>query len=156
MAITMSGAKVETDERDSLLSSSIDQTITDGGAAPNTSGGAFGFGATESGASLAGVTESFAQNVTAKIETYITDVNTAVDELSTVEVNQAFKGAGLEAALNNFVESVKGVAKNYTDKLKRAEDQIINSVAAAYATQDSDLSENLGSDASSLESSLPK
>ena len=147
MAISMSGATVETGERDSLKSSSVDVSIA--GNSPEY--GAVGYFA---GATLAGVTADFATSVSEKIETYCTEVNNKVEELSTVEVNQAFRGTEIETALNNFIESVKAVAKSYTDKLQAAETEIINSVAQAYQTQDTDLSGNLKSDSSSLESTL--
>ena len=158
MAISMSSARVETGERDSLRTSTVDTSITSGGATANVdrnwlsrlSGGLFG---TENptGAKLAGVTASFATNVTNEIDSYCNNVNQCIDKISQVEFNTAFKGSQIEAALNNFIESVKTVAKSYTSKLKAAESEIINSVAQAYQTQDADLSGNLGSDSSSLE-----
>lgn len=151
MAISMSSVKVETGERDSLLSSSIDSTIAAGETL--NKGGFSGTGAA-TGATLAGVTSSFASNVSKEIDSYCEEVDRAIEQLSKVETNQAFKGAGLEQALNNFIESVKSVAKSYTTKLKSAETEIISNVAKAYETQDTDLSGNLGSDASSLESNI--
>mgnify|MGYP004702210065 FL=1 len=53
MAISMSSVKVETGERDSLLSSSIDSTIAAGETL--NKGGFFGTGAA-TGATLAGIT----------------------------------------------------------------------------------------------------
>ena len=154
MAISMSGATVETGERDSLLSSTVDTSVTSGGATANTQATGFlGLGGREAtGAALAGVTADFAKNVTTEIDSYCTSVNECIDKLSQVEVNTAFKGSGIEAALNNFIESVKAVAKSYTNKLKNAETEIVNSVAQAYQTQDTDISGDLGSDASTLES----
>jgi len=150
MAISMSSATVDQSERENLLSSNVDSSVTAGGATANTSGGFFGLGAKESGASIAGITEDFAKNVKKEIDTYIEDINTEVESLSNPEVNQAFKGAGVEGALKNFVNSVKQVAKDYTNRLKVAEQQIIDSVGAAYVTQDTDISGNLKSDSGSL------
>ena len=152
MAVTMSGATVDTTERDALLSSTVDAGITGGGATLNTDG-FFGRGAT-TGAKLAGVTASFASNVSSAIDDYCAEVDAKVEELSKAEVNTAFKGSAIEAALNNFVESVKTTAKSYTSKLKAAESEIINSVAKAYETQDTDISGNLASDGSTLESNV--
>lgn len=152
MAITMSGATVDTTERDALLSSTVDAGVTSGGATLNT-GGLFGLGGT-TGATLAGVTASFASNVSTAIDEYCAEVDAKVEELSQAEVNTAFKGSAIEAALNNFIESVKTTAKSYTSKLKAAESEIINSVAKAYETQDTDISGNLASDGSTLESNV--
>lgn len=152
MAITMSGATVDTTERDALLSSTVDAGVTSGGATLNT-GGPFGLGGT-TGATLAGVTASFASNVSTAIDEYCAEIDAKVEELSQVEVNTAFKGSAIESALNNFIESVKTTAKSYTSKLKEAEAEIINSVAKTYETQDTDISGNLASDGSTLESNI--
>ncbi len=150
MAISMSGAKVETGERDSLRSSYVNQLASLNGVELNRAGW-FGMGET-TGKELAGITASFASHVSTAIDEYCEEIDTQIEELSKVEVNMAFKGAGLESALNEFIESVKSVAKSYTKKLKAAEAEIVNSVAKAYETQDSDLSSNLNSDGSTLES----
>ena len=146
MAISMSGATVTTDTRDELLASSIDSSITSGGASPNMQATGFlGLGGKEAtGAALAGITASFASNE------YCTTIDNAIEKLSQVDVNTAFKGTGIEGALNNFIESVKTVAKDYTNKLKAAETEIVNSVAQAYQAQDTDLTGDLGSDAAQL------
>lgn len=152
MAISMSGATVQDSARQALLSKSVNGSLTEGGATLNTetTGGLFNREEVTTGAALAGVTASFATNVTAKIEEYISGIDGIIDELTNVANNVAFQGEGLEAALNNFVGGVKEVAKNYTKALKDAENQIINSVSAAYKTQDTDVSGNLGSDQSTL------
>lgn len=152
MAISMSGATVTTDTRDELLASSIDNSITSGGASPNMQPTGFlGLGGKEAtGAALAGITASFASNVSSRIDEYCTTIDNAIEKLSQVDVNTAFKGTGIEGALNNFIESVKTVAKDYTNKLKAAETEIVNSVAQAYQAQDTDLTGDLGSDAAQL------
>ncbi len=152
MSITQSGATVDTTERDALLSSTVDAGVTSGGATLNT-GGVLGLGGT-TGANLAGVTASFASNVSTAIDEYCAEIDAKIEELSQVEVNTAFKGSAIESALNNFIESVKTTAKSYTNKLKEAETQIVNSVAKAYETQDTDISGNLASDGSTLESNI--
>ena len=51
----------------------------------------------------------------------------------------------------DFIVKVKEVANSYLDKLSAAEQEIINSVNAAYDTQDTDLSGDLGADSSTLD-----
>ncbi len=153
MAITMSGATVDTSERDNLLASNVDGSIVNGGATANTQAtGWFGFGGREAtGAALAGVTESFAANVSAAIDKYKENIETQLNQLEAVESNAAFKGTAVSSALSKFVVSVREVGTNYINKLSSAEKQIIESVNAAYSTQDTDLSGNLNSDASSIQ-----
>ena len=50
----------------------------------------------------------------------------------------------------NFVNAVREVGTQYLERLSSAETQIINSVAQAYQTQDTDLSDNLNSDSGSI------
>lgn len=155
MPITMSGATIDTSERDSLLSSTVDTSVVSGGATANTQsvGGLAGvFGAREaSGSNLAGITSSFATNVCGKIDDYKTAISTALGELQNVESNEAFKGSAISAALSEFVESVRKVGNNYITKLSSAEAQIINSVQSAYSTQDTDLSGSINADAGNLQ-----
>ncbi len=150
MAISMSGATVDTSERDSLLSSSIDSSVVSGGATANTSGGFFGLGAEASGAALAGVTDAFASHVSSAIESYKSKVQSELDKLQDIESNTAFQGTAVKSALTKFVTSVRDVGKQYLEILSAAETQIINSVAQAYQTQDADLSGNLNADAGGI------
>lgn len=152
MAISMSGATVDTSERDSLLQSSVDAGVVEGGATANTQRtGLFGLGGEEAtGAILAGVTESFAANVSNAIDTYKTNVQTELDKLQAVESNAAFRGSAISQALSNFVNAVRETGAQYLERLSSAETQIINSVAQAYQTQDTDLSSNLNSDSNSI------
>ena len=87
------------------------------------------------------------------MDTYCSNIKAKIDDLTKVEVNQAFKGEAVERALNNFVESVKEVATNYITKLQNAEQSIIKGVQEAYEKQDIDLSSNLSNDGTSLTSS---
>lgn len=153
MAITMSGATIDTSERDNLLSSNVDGSVVSGGATANTQATGFlGLGGRETtGAALAGITESFAANVSAAIDAYKERIQTELSKLEAVESNAAFKGTAVSSALSKFVVSVREVGTNYIDKLSAAEKQIIDSVNAAYSTQDTDLSGNLNSDASSIQ-----
>lgn len=155
MAITMSGAKVDTTERDSLLSSTIDSGMTSGGATLNRQYANNTLGKT-TGASKAGVKSTFVKNVSEAIDEYCAEIDAEVEKLSEVNVNTAFRGSGIESALNNFIESIKTTANSYTKKIKAAETDIISGVAQAYETQDTDLSGNLGSDGTSLESNIIK
>ncbi len=141
MAISMSGASISDDSRQALKSSSIDGSFAGGTA----NGG---------GARLAGVTEDFAKAVSLAIDTYKGDVQRAIDNINTADSGVAFKGASLKSALDNFITAVKEVANSYLEKLSAAEKQIVDSVAAAYQTQDADLSSSLGADQGSLESNI--
>ena len=157
MAITQSGATVDTSARDEFLQSSVDSSITNGGetAHTQTTGDFLGIGGetSETGAGLGGVTANFVNEYTNAMDTYCSDIKTKIDALTKVEVNQAFKGEAVERALNKFVESVKEVATNYITKLQNAEQSIIKGVQEAYETQDIDLSSNLSNDGTSLTSS---
>ena len=157
MAITQSGATVDTSARDEFLQSSVDSSITNGGetAHTQTTGDFLGIGGetSETGAGLGGVTANFVNEYTNAMDTYCSNIKAKIDDLTKVEVNQAFKGEAVETALNKFVESVKEVATNYITKLQKAEQSIIEGVQKAYETQDTDLSSNLSSDGTSLTSS---
>ena len=152
MAISMSGATVDTSERDSLLQSNVDGGVVQGGVAANTRRtGVLGFGGREAtGAALAGITESFASHVSTAIETYKSNVQAELDKLQSVESNGAFRGTAISQALSRFVNAVREVGTQYLERLSSAETQIINSVAQAYQTQDTDLSGNLNSDSSGI------
>lgn len=152
MAISMSGATVDMTERDALLASSVEASGSYGGEIANTNW----LGQT-SGESLAGITASFAANVSTAIDSYSEEVMNRLNNVQTaVDSGVAFKGSGITAALDNFIASVKEVSISYLNKLKTAETEIVNNVQKAYETQDTDLSGNLGSDASSLESNSIK
>lgn len=153
MAITMSQAKIDNSARENLLNSSVDTGVFGGNIAqgraeavalmPVSVGGG-------TGAKLAGVTEDFAKGVTEKIEGYCANVEAILKKMESTDSKIAFQGAGIENALSAFITGVKESAFSYLDKLKSAEQQIINSVQTAYATQDTDLSSNLASDTSKL------
>lgn len=155
MAITMSQAKIDNSARENLLNSSVDTSIFGGDRAQDSADalaqmtyiGEYGGG---SNAKLAGVTEDFAKGVTEKIESYCANVEAILKNMESTDSKIAFQGAGIENALSAFITGVKESAFSYLDKLKSAEQQIINSVQTAYATQDTDLSSNLASDTSKL------
>lgn len=163
MAITQSGATVNTEERDQLRASNVDTSITSGGAELNTTAmGTIASGVNQvlgtsldvetSGATLAGVTASFAQNVCSAIDTYKANVMTYLDQLQDANSKVAFQGEGISQALTNFIDSVREVATSYLNKLSEAEQDIVNSVQAAYQTQDTDLSGSMSADAGTLTS----
>ena len=153
MAISMSGATIETGERDGLKGSSIDTSVTSGGATANTktTGMLWWKDTTATGATLAGVTPAFATNVCKAIDDYKTNVQTYIDKLEDKNSEQAFKGEQVKAALTNFITEIKTVANSYLDKLSAAEQEIINSVGKAYETQDTDLSGDMGADTTTLD-----
>ena len=107
MAITQSGATVDTSARDEFLQSSVDSSITNGGetAHTQTTGDFLGIGGetSETGAGLGGVTANFVSEYTDAMDTYCSNIKAKIDDLTKVEVNQAFKGEAVERALNNFV-----------------------------------------------------
>lgn len=149
MAISMSGATADTSERDSLLQSHVDGGVIQGGVTPNTEWTFFG-GIETTGATLAGITPTFASHVSTAIETYKSNVQTELDKLQSVESNGAFKGTAISQALSRFVNAVREVGTEYLERLSSAETQIINSVAQVYETQDTDLAGNLNSDSSGI------
>lgn len=136
MAVTMSGATVDQSSRQTLLGQNVEISTFSGGIY---------------GKKLAGITAEFAKAVTTCIDTYVGNVEDEIKKLQGVAVNQAFRGSGIELALNSFVENVENVALNYVAGLKNAEIQIINSVEQVYTTQDSDISGNVKTDGGNLE-----
>lgn len=151
MAISMSGATVDSSSRDSLLSQSIDAGSFGGVTANTAATGFFGLGGREAtGANLAGVTAEFAVNFKSAADEYKAAVEAKLNALGGVSSNSAFRGEGVTAALSRFVDSVREVATSYLNKLTEAEIQISESVAKAYSSQDADLSGQMNSDSSSL------
>ena len=151
MAITMSGATVTTDQRDSLLGQSVDTGIV--GGSSGVLGVLSGIFNSSGGASLAGITPQFASEFGSALEQYKAEVKAKLDQLASVGSNEAFQGSGITSALTTFVDSVREVAQSYLDALSQAEQQIIESVAQAYQTQDSDLSGNMNSDSNTVSGS---
>ena len=140
MAITQSSATLDQSERTSLLDSPVNSDILNGGASAGSNT-----------VELAGITKNFADLVSKEIDNYIKNVDAEVDKMQAIKNDSAFKGTQINEALKNFVESVKTVATQYTEKLKNAEQQIINSVADVYSQQDTHISDSLGTDGSELD-----
>lgn len=154
MAISMSGAEIDTSERDTLLANEVDSSVVQGGVTANTSYGLFGlFGGETTGATLAGVTADFASSVKSAIDTYKSEVQSYLDQIDSADSTVAFQGSEIGGAIKNFIDAVKDVATRYLTKLSEAEQLIIDSVQSAYQTQDSDLTGDMSSDASTLDSS---
>ncbi len=150
MAITMSGATVDSSNRETLLNSEVDKNVL-GNKVNNPFSGPLLTSFVRSGTSgLAGVTSEFATAVSAAIDKYCQNIESILSKLEAIDSKSAFKGSQIDGALANFVEGVKSSALSYLSKLKDAEQQIVESVQKAYATQDTDISSNLNSDTSSL------
>lgn len=150
MAITMSGATVDSSNREALLNSEVDKNVL-GNKVNNPFAGPLLTSFVRSGTSgLAGVTSEFATAVSAAIDKYCQNIESILSKLEAIDSKSAFKGSQIDGALANFVEGVKSSALSYLSKLKAAEQQIVESVQKAYATQDTDISSNLNSDTSSL------
>lgn len=150
MAITMSGATVDSSNRETLLNSEVDKNVL-GNDVNKPLTGMMLTGFVRSGTSgLAGVTSEFATAVSAAIDKYCQNIESILSKLEAIDSKSAFKGSQIDGALANFVEGVKSSALSYLSKLKAAEQQIVESVQKAYATQDTDISSNLNSDTSSL------
>ena len=154
MAITMSDARIETDERSSLKGAEINSNVLGEGVSFNYGDG---FGNREAtGATLAGVTQSFGEHLQKTMLAYRKSVDDILNELQYVVSTKAFQGAGVQGALEKFVTSVREVAKSYMLKLTIAENQILSSVQKAYATQDSDLNQSMSGDATTLDNEQQK
>ena len=154
MAITGSDANINSamDARDSFASTVVDaDALTSGGATLNTSNTGYTSSAAQTtGAALAGVTPELADAFGRAVEAYAQEVKTHIDDLSKPEMNAAFKGTQIQAALNTFIDGVKQTADSYLRALAQVETNIVSEVKAAYATQDEDLSGQLGSDTESV------
>ncbi|MBR6948697.1 MAG: hypothetical protein IKH54_00750 [Bacilli bacterium] len=160
MAITMSGAKVDSSNRDSLRTTSVDTGVLGNGVQANKDTSVMSFfngnyGA-ETGHNLAGVTAEFATKFSTAVDTYVKNVQSKLDKLESVDSGGAFKGSNVATSLETFINSVKSVANSYLSSLQAAENQIAESVVQAYSTQDTDISGNLNRDSSTLEGSAPK
>ncbi len=149
MAITMSGATVDSSNREMLLNSEVDKNVL-GNKSYGSSTPYLRDWARLGTAGLAGVTSEFATAVSTAIDKYCQNIESILSKLEAIDSKSAFKGSQIGGALANFVEGVKSSALGYLSKLKAAEQQIVESVQKAYATQDTDISSNLNSDTGSL------
>lgn len=151
MAITMSGATVDSSNRETLLNSEVDKNVLGNKVNTPFLGSALTSFVRSGTSGLAGVTSEFATAVSAAIDKYCQNIESILSKLESIDSKSAFKGSQIDGALANFVEGVKSSALSYLNKLKAAEQQIVESVQKAYATQDTDISSNLNSDTSSLQ-----
>lgn len=157
MAITMSGATVDTSLRDQLYSNTVND-VTVGGETANTAkeGGVdlglitIGGSDVATGASLAGIDNEFEKEVIKAINDYIESITDVLGKLDSIASSTAFKGEGINKSLQTFASSVKEVASKYVLALRDAEKAIISGVHAAYKQQDTDISGNLNTDSSNL------
>lgn len=151
MAITMSGATVDSSNRETLLNSEVDKNVLGNKVNTPFLGSALTSFVRSGTSGLAGVTSEFATAVSAAIDKYCQNIESILSKLESIDSKSAFKGSQIDGALANFVEGVKSSALSYLNKLKAAEQQIVESVQKAYATQDTDISSNLNTDTSSLQ-----
>ena len=157
MAITGSEATINTATADSLRGSTINSSIV--GNPVNGTASYFGSSAANGdtqmagtlavedvGSQLAGVTPDMAKNIASGIESYRTRIDAVLNKLNNVDPSTAFKGSAITSSLTNFVDGVKTVANNYLTRLSDAEREIVESVAAAYESQDEQLSGQMNAD----------
>lgn len=154
MAVTMSETAVNRDSEIKLQNTTINNSITEGGAYIATDSSRGDFGVTN-GVILAGITPTFAVNVNRAIEEYCTKIENKINEIETIDSTGAFKGENVTNAISNFINGVKEVANAYIESLKSAEQEIINSVQTAYSKQDESISGNLNTDSNTLTSEMP-
>lgn len=157
MAITMSGATVDSSNREALLNSEVDSSILGGGKKEERIGAGLGGYSVQptaygSNTKLVGITGEFAAFASEAIENYCKGIEDILSKLESEESGMAFQGPSIRGALANFVEGVRSSALSYLNKLKAAEQQIVASVFETYAAQDEDISSNLASDTSKLNS----
>lgn len=134
MAINVSSAGITDDVRNELLGKEVDLSINDHFSDYNGS------------VDKAGITASFAKDFQAAMIDYSVAVKKCIDKLEAVDASGAFKGEQLQASLTSFVEGVEKVANDYNVALANAEREVIASVAAAYKTQDTNISTDLTTD----------
>lgn len=98
-----------------------------------------------------GITPEMLSKITGAIDSYSSNLNNILDSMpDAVDYTQAFRGTGVEAAVKNFVVSVKELCKSHLESLKLAENQIIESVNAQYQASDQDVASQLNSDTSAI------
>ena len=109
MAISMNGSAIDLAERQNLVNSEVDLSITGNAGSQSMSGGV-----------LVGVTPEFASNFTTKMDNYISAIKNKLGELDVqASKSNAFQGEGVQSSITTFITSVQEVANAYLDKLKR-------------------------------------
>ena len=150
MAISMSAGKIDSSERESLLGQTVDNSANLNDL--QTNGIDIHIPGTNTSnlegneAKLAGITATFATDVTAKIDSYITTVQGHINSMANVASTSAFKGETLNNKISSFIKTISFICNDYVSRLHSAENQIINSVSAAYQQQDTDIAGDLISD----------
>ncbi len=159
MAIKGTDYTIDTDLRDSLVSDMETKTGSFSSAVGTSSGSFIGIqragmpGVTYKDPNIqgkVGITSDMITQVRIAYDTYIGEINQAINNLSNPEINQAFKGGSVERAFQSLVESVKKVAQDFTSSLQEAEMQIIQGVQRAYSAQDVAVGSDITGDAGTL------
>ena len=162
MGISMSNASIDSSKRDSMLDSKYDYNTLGEGTNFKQKEVVDNEGKTHNeytGVDVAGITGGFVESFKKTIDDYSANVEEALkklDKVTDVNMDSALKGAGIKDAVVEFVQAVRTTATNYLKALHDAENQIVESVQAAYEQQDKDLSANLKSDASDILNAGPK
>ncbi len=148
MAITGTDKRMDTQLRDNL-SKSFDSSdfINAVGQSQYTS--VFGIDILTG---TAGIKPGFTSKLNEAVENYIKSINDELDKLETnPNIAQAFKGEGVDSSVKRLITAVKQEAKTYTEKLKQAEQRIIEQVEQLYKEQSQSVSSSMNSDTSTLE-----
>lgn len=163
MAISGGTFRVEDDKINSFSSDmkSRNDTIAGTIGSYNSSnikeGGLFGIGAQDNSKNandFVGITPEMLSKITGAIDSYTNQLNSVLDQMpDAVDYTVAFRGTEVENAIKKFVTSVKEVCRSYLENLKLAESQIVESVEAQYKSSDANISEQLNSDVSAIDSS---
>jgi hypothetical protein len=100
---------------------------------------------------VAGIKSGFFTALDTELTNYEEALNSKINQLETnPNITQAFKGEKIQQAVSNLILAVKAEAMRYVGAMKAAEKQIIESVVAAYQSQDDTVSTSMNSDTSSL------
>ena len=82
---------------------------------------------TGKGYDLRGINATKIQGMIDAIETYIKNINKAIDKLDANASNAgAFKGSELQGAVKKYIQKVESYLKAYTTQLRAFEDKIID------------------------------
>ena len=154
MAIQMSSATVGTDARQELLQKKVDSTgMLTGGANQYASGETWGGMETlnaAAGASVAGISDNFVPALKTAIISAVSEIEASINDLIGDTSGIGIEGTEIQSKLLLFGEAVKNVAKQFSDGLNAAEQEIISSVEKVYTQQDTSISSDLNNDSNSL------
>lgn len=106
-------------------------------------------------AAVAGVTPDMANNIKAGLDSYVASINEAkkslIDTVNAALTNKTIFQGEVNSALSDFVTSVDTTINTYISGLVAAEQDIVNSVAAAYKTNDSTMQTNINTQKDAME-----